>query len=114
MTHKLGHNLVMVWQSIQVTSLKDWIGWGARDNKRVCCEAALTKAFPFGILKKKSRRKKLNNSRKKLKVFATFDVLFSKQLYFNNICNYIGMLLPMKDNSLPKFRVFLKLSTKLY
>ena len=42
MTHKLGHNLVMVWQSIQVTSLKDWIGWGARDNKRVCCEAALT------------------------------------------------------------------------
>ena len=52
MTHKLGHNLVMVWQSIQVTSLKDWIGWGARDNKRVCCEAALTQAFPFDILKK--------------------------------------------------------------
>ena len=52
MTHKLGHSLVMVWQSIQVTSLKDWIGWGARDNKRVCCEAALTQAFPFDILKK--------------------------------------------------------------
>ena len=52
MTHKLGHNLVMVCQSIQATSLKDWIGWGARDNKRVCCEAALTQAFPFNILKK--------------------------------------------------------------
>ena len=51
MTHKLGHNLVMVWQSIQATSLKDWIGWGARDNKRVCCEAALTprKAMPLTI-----------------------------------------------------------------
>ena len=56
MTHKLGHNLVMVWQSIQVTSLKDWIGWGARDNKRVCCEAALTQAFPFDILKKKEEK----------------------------------------------------------
>ena len=28
--------------SIQVTSPWHWIRWGAGDNKRVCCEAALT------------------------------------------------------------------------
>ena len=90
-----------------------WIRWGSVDNKRVCCEAALTQAFPFEILKTNLRRKNSITLGKNSRFLQLLMYCFQNSYILITFAIILACFCQLKI-ILCQNSGFFKLSTKLY